>query len=153
MEHWGHWGLGVLGSWGQVSTFNNKGLTWLRRRGGLLWHGQTIAHGAGRERQTRYQQYVEEAIREGIQTSPWEHVQAQLVLGGCEFLEKIRREVGWHREQPQRRALKRRRSWKEVLTGVEGLYGKIGVGSIHYTFNSPIPIPDWKSSPTPPATC
>ena len=59
-----------------------------------MWHGQTIAYGAGRERQTRYQQYVEAAIREGIQTSPWEHVQAQLVLGGCEFLEKIRRKVG-----------------------------------------------------------
>src|SRR5205809_6860342 len=64
------------------------------RRGGRLWHSQTIAYGAGRERQTRYQQYVEEAIREGIQTSPWEHVQAQLVLGGCEFLEKIRRKGG-----------------------------------------------------------
>ena len=69
---------------------------------------------------------MEEAIREGIQTSPWEHVQAQLVLGGCEFLEKIRRKGGggWHREQPQRRALKRRRSWKEVLTAVEGLCGE-----------------------------
>ena len=88
-------GSGLKKHWGQVSTFNNKGLTWLRRRGGLLWHGQTIAYGAGRERQTRYQQYVEEAIRKGIQTSPWEHVQAQLVLGGCEFLEKIRRKVGW----------------------------------------------------------
>ena len=31
---------------------------------------------------------------------------------------------GWHREQPQRRALKRRRSWKEVLTAVEGLCGE-----------------------------
>src|SRR5205823_8888488 len=34
------------------------------------------------------------------------------------------RRVGWHREQPQRRALKRRRSWKEVLTAVEGLCGE-----------------------------
>jgi len=50
--------------------------------------------GTVRERQRRYQQYVEGAIREGMQTSPWEHVQAQLVLGGCEFLEKIRRKVG-----------------------------------------------------------
>ena len=81
--------------------------------------------GTVREQQRRYQQYVEEAIREGMQTSPWEHVQAQLVLGGCEFLEKIRRKVGGcHREQPQRRALKRRRSWKEVLTAVEGLCGE-----------------------------
>jgi len=45
-----------------------------------------------------------------------------MVLGGREFLETMRRKVGkWHREQPQRRALQRRRSWKEVLWVVEGV--------------------------------
>jgi putative transposase len=49
----------------------------------------------------------------------------QTSQGGSEFVEKIRRVArGSHREQPQRRRLNSRRSWKEV-----GLRGEVGVNA------------------------
>jgi REP-associated tyrosine transposase len=44
-----------------------------------------------REAKTAYRSYVEEAIREGIAESPWEKVQAQLVLGGKSLKDKVQR--------------------------------------------------------------
>jgi REP-associated tyrosine transposase len=98
----------------------------LEKAPGWLTCSRVLELGAGRgtigERQRKYMQYVEEAVREGLQASPWEHVQGQLVLGGRDFLDKICRKVrGWHREQPQRRALNRRPGWKEVVKAVEAL--------------------------------
>jgi putative transposase len=81
--------------------------------------------GTTRERPARYRDHVENAIREGLQASPWEHVQAQLVLGGKEFLGKVRRGLkSMSREQPQARALKQRRAWKEVVEVVEKVCGQ-----------------------------
>ena len=77
------------------------------------------------ERQQKYREYVEQAVREGLKESPWEHVQAQLVLGGREFLDEIRRQVGVaSRKQPQRRALAPRPSWEAVVKAIEKVRGE-----------------------------
>ena len=69
-----------------------------------------------------YAQYVEQAVRERLPASPWEQVHAQLVLGGKQFLDKVRKAVaGSAREQPQQRALKRRPRWEKVLQTVQEL--------------------------------
>ena len=79
-------------------------------------------HGSEKEHWQVYAQYVEQAVREGLPASPWEQVHAQLVLGGKQFLDKVRKAVaGSAREQPQQRALKRRPRWEEVLQTVQEL--------------------------------
>jgi len=76
--------------------------------------------GTEKERRRAYVQYVEQAVREGLEASPWEHLRGQMVLGSEDFLEKCRRLVqGSDREQPQRRELGRRPSWEEVVGAVE----------------------------------
>ena len=61
-----------------------------------------LALGGGKreERRANYRAYVEKAVREGLERSPWEEVQEQVVLGGERFLNNIRRYVkGDEREQ------------------------------------------------------
>jgi hypothetical protein len=64
---------------------------------------------------------VESAVREGLEKSPWESLQEQVVLGGQEFLHKLRAQVrGNAREQ---RGIKRlgqaRPKLEEVIECVE----------------------------------
>jgi hypothetical protein len=81
--------------------------------------------GTTRDKQRRYQQYVEEAVREGLRENHWEQVQGRLVLGSREFLERVRLTIrGPHREQPQRRALKNRPDWKAVVKAIEEFRGE-----------------------------
>ncbi len=63
----------------------------------------------GQERQT-YRAYVEEAIREGIEASPLEEVQAQIVLGGASLVHKAQQLLGRgrRRDQPGAKELSRR---------------------------------------------
>lgn len=76
--------------------------------------------GTLRERQLAYREYVEVAVREGLEVSPWEHLQGRLILGSQQFVEEVRNRIrGSAREQPQRRALARRPSWDQVLKAVE----------------------------------
>ncbi len=78
-----------------------------------------------KERQRAYARYVEGAMREGLEKSPWEEVKARLVLGGREFVERLRSKLGGPaREQPQRRALAERPTWQQVVKAVEGLRGE-----------------------------
>lgn len=80
---------------------------------------------AGMERQRKYREYVEQALREGLAESPWEPVQGSLVLGGREFLAAVRGKLGGGgREQPQRRALTGRPSWKAVVGAIEAARGE-----------------------------
>jgi hypothetical protein len=72
-----------------------------------------------------YRQYVEQAIREGLEESPWEQVQGQLVLGAGKFLRQIRGMLaGDAREQPSVRRMARRPRWEAVIKGVEALQGE-----------------------------
>jgi len=71
-----------------------------------------------------YRTYVEEAIREGLEESPWERVEAQLFLGGARLKAKVQKFVqGNVREQPARRAL-RRREFRAVIAAVSEIKGE-----------------------------
>jgi REP element-mobilizing transposase RayT len=77
------------------------------------------------ERQKAYRQYVEEAVREGLAESPWERVQAQMLLGSAEFVKRVRRLAqGNEREQPALKQLRQRPGWKEAVRAVEQLKGE-----------------------------
>jgi len=79
----------------------------------------------GRERQ-HYRHYVETAVREGLQRSPWEELKEQVVLGGQQFLTRLRGEVsGDEREQRAARRLSAvRPSLAWVIECVEKVRGE-----------------------------
>jgi hypothetical protein len=78
------------------------------------------------DRQKNYREYVERALREGMPKSPWEQLQEQVVLGGKEFLEKLRRHVkGNAREQRGAARLARARpKLGEMIAAMEKLKGQ-----------------------------
>jgi hypothetical protein len=81
--------------------------------------------GTPRERQQAYKNYVEGAIREGLESSPWEQLEGRLVLGTRRFMDEVRKQIrGSDREQPQRRALARRPTWEQVVKSVEKARGE-----------------------------
>ena len=68
-----------------------------------------------------YREYVEAAVREGLEQSPWEQLKEQVVLGSQEFLSKLRKHVvGNAREQRgMRRLATARPTLAEVIASVE----------------------------------
>ena len=52
-----------------------------------------LGGGAKTEPRRRYREYVETAAREGLEQSPWEAIQEQVVLGGAEFLAGLRKPI------------------------------------------------------------
>jgi len=85
-----------------------------------------VAGPAGKARQT-YRVYVEDAVREGLEESPWERLEAGLVLGGREFVEKVRKGMrGDRREQPAMRKLEEKEtpSFERVVATVEKVKGE-----------------------------
>jgi len=58
---------------------------WLRCADALALGG-----GPAKEQRDNYRRYVENQIREGVMKSPWEEVTDQVLLGGAQFLRKIR---------------------------------------------------------------
>lgn len=84
-----------------------------------------LALGGGKERARRYRAYVEEAIRASWPESPWERVEAQVVLGSAAFVARVREIVrGDRREQPSLRKLQPRPGWEEVVKAVEAVKGQ-----------------------------
>jgi len=78
------------------------------------------------ERGRNYREYVEAAVREGREKSPWEQLKDQVVLGGEEFLENLRRHVvGNAREQRGvRRLAVACPMLSEVIASVEKVKGE-----------------------------
>jgi hypothetical protein len=57
-----------------------------------------------------------------VAAKPWEQLKGQVLLGSNEWLEEIRGKVNdRQREQPQIRALQRRRSFNEVMKAVSAV--------------------------------
>jgi len=84
-----------------------------------------IGNGSLAERRKAYRQYVETAVREGLRESPWEALEAQMVLGTKSFLERICRGVrGDEKEQPALKWLPSRPRWKKVVAVVEAIKGQ-----------------------------
>jgi REP element-mobilizing transposase RayT len=81
--------------------------------------------GARAQQQKSYQQYVEDAVRKGLEESPWEQLKGQVYLGSQQTWEKFRKTVkAGTREQTQGRSLVRRPSFAEIIAVVEELKGE-----------------------------
>ncbi|HUJ11360.1 MAG TPA: transposase [Verrucomicrobiae bacterium] len=99
----------------------SKEPSWLLTRPVLEMMG---GHGLA-EQQRAYQRWVEEAVREGLAESPWERLEAGVVLGGQRFVEQMRRHLrGDEREQPQLRRLQARPDWEVAVAAVERVKGE-----------------------------
>jgi putative transposase len=87
-----------------------------------------LQQGGGRsraERHAAYRRYVEEAAREGWTETPWDRLQAGVVLGGAEFVGRIRRRLkGNAKEQAALRRLRERPGFERVVAAVERLKGE-----------------------------
>ena len=91
--------------------------------------GQTVlglGGGAKAEQRRRYREYVESAVREGLEESPWEAVREQVVLGGAEFLAGLREHV--HGDAQEQRGARRlagaRPTLEAVIAAVERVKGE-----------------------------
>jgi len=81
--------------------------------------------GSRGQRGRGYQRYVEEAVRAGLEESPWEELEAGVVLGAAEFVARIRRGLrGDAKEQPGLRRLQGVPSWGQVVAMVEQMKGE-----------------------------
>jgi len=85
---------------------------------------EMLGAGTEQERREMYREFVESAAREGTKASLWERLEAGLVLGGREFVERMKGLVkGDAKEQPGLRQLQRRVGMAEVVEYVAGLKG------------------------------
>jgi REP element-mobilizing transposase RayT len=92
---------------------------WLRREEVLA------AFGNGASGRKNYRRYVEEAIRGGMEETPWESLVGGLVLGGEELLEKVRGlSRGDPAEQPDLRAIRRKIELREIVDIVSSVKGE-----------------------------
>jgi chromosomal replication initiation ATPase DnaA len=71
-----------------------------------------------------YRAYVEEAIREGIEESPWEQVQGQLILGGATLKNKAQRFLRGDRREQRAIGQLQRRQVSEIIEVVSQLKGE-----------------------------
>jgi len=95
--------------------------TWLTAATVLAMHGR----GALAAQQRAYRRCVEEALREVLAESPWERLEAGVVLGGRQFVERIRRGLtGDVREQPMARRLRVPTNWEAIVRAVERVKGE-----------------------------
>jgi putative transposase len=80
-----------------------------------------LGGGKKEERTRNYRDYVESAVREGLEKSPWEELQDQVVLGGEQFLQMLRAHVtGNAREQRgAKRLAQARPKLEEVIANLE----------------------------------
>jgi hypothetical protein len=89
---------------------------------------RVLALGGGKkeEQGRRYREYAQEAVREGVERSPWEAVREQVVLGGMEFLSGLRRHLdGDEQEQRGARRLRAERPGIEAaIAAVERVKGR-----------------------------
>jgi putative transposase len=90
--------------------------------------GEVLKLGGGRkgEERRQYREYVESAVREGLERSPWENLKEQVVLGSAEFLAGVRKHAsGDKREQrASGRLAVARPGFEEVIECVEKVKGE-----------------------------
>jgi len=100
----------------------------LGKRPAWLECERVLELGGGKKeaRVRHYREYVESAVREGLEKSPWEELQDQVVLGGETFLQQLRAHVtGNPREQRGAKRLARSRpKLEEVIAHVEKVKGR-----------------------------
>ncbi len=110
-------------AWSSYPAYSGrqKSPRWLSREVVLTLGGA----GSRAQRGEAYRRYVEDAIREGLSESPWERLEAGLLLGGREFVERMRRRArGDAREQPALGRLQKRPSFEMIVAVVEKVKGE-----------------------------
>jgi hypothetical protein len=94
--------------------------TWLTREHIF----EAIGKGSLDQRQRRYRDYVETAVRQGLTATPWEQLRARLILGSEKFMRKIQATLtGNKREQPSLRRATDRPDWTRAIAAVEQTKG------------------------------
>jgi len=85
-----------------------------------------LAGGNKAERRRWYRDYVENAVREGLEESPWESVREQVALGGREFLRQLKKHItGENQEQRGARRLRTERpTFAAVVAAIEKAKGR-----------------------------
>ena len=85
-----------------------------------------LGGGAKAEQRRRYREYVETSAREGLEQSPWEAVQEQVVLGGAEFLAELRKQIRGDAQEQRgaRRLVEVRPGLGAVIAAVERVKGE-----------------------------
>ena len=84
-----------------------------------------MGRGSRAEREKAYRRFVEVPVRDGLLESPWERLEAGVLLGAAGFVRRWRGRVrGDAREQPQLKRLRAGPSWAEVVRAVEQIKGE-----------------------------
>jgi len=85
-----------------------------------------LGGGSKEDRRRHYRNYVEEAVREGLEKSPWEEVREQVVLGSQEFLTQLRAQQTGNARQSQAlaRMARARPDWASVVACLEKVKGE-----------------------------
>ena len=85
-----------------------------------------LGGGAKAEQRRRYRDYVENAVREGLEHSPWESVREQVVLGGREFLRQLKEHIIGDKQEQRgaRRLLAQRPTFAAVVAAIEKVKGR-----------------------------
>jgi REP element-mobilizing transposase RayT len=79
----------------------------------------------GQRKPAAYREHVEHAVREGLPASPWERLEAGMVLGGREFVDRVRAKLrGNRREQTALRRLEGRAGFGDAVAAVEKVKGE-----------------------------
>lgn len=71
-----------------------------------------------------YRKQVEDRIRQGVKETPWEQVKLGFALGTVEFAKKIQSRLKCGREMPEKRRLRYRVGFEDVVGVVERLGGE-----------------------------
>ena len=86
---------------------------------------EMLGRGTLGERRRKYREFVEVPIREGVLESPWERIEAGMLLGTTEFVRRCRNLArGNSREQPQLKQLRERPGLTDVMQAVEHVKGE-----------------------------
>jgi putative transposase len=86
---------------------------------------ESLGRGTRGEQPRKYREFVEVPIREGVLESPWERVEAGMLLGTAEFVRRCRNLArGNSREQPQLKQLRERPGLPALIRAVERVKGE-----------------------------
>jgi hypothetical protein len=81
---------------------------------------EMIGGKAIKERRKAYRKYVENEVREGMETNPWEGLVEQVLLGSEEFVHRISGLLkGDEREQRELRVFKPKVEWETIVRAME----------------------------------
>jgi REP element-mobilizing transposase RayT len=82
-----------------------------------------LGGGPKEDRSRAYRGYVESAIREGLDESPWEKLRMQMVLGSAQFARKLSAALGSTRQASKPRNGLARPTVEEIISAVENVKG------------------------------